>query len=72
MEIAVDEDVCLCESSARVCKDCGGTHGLEVAMDDFHRVKVLQSTRCFRKLKGYLRNWGSKEQRKLSVQDEGG
>ena len=54
MEITVDEDVCLWNHQRRPVETVGGAYGHEVAMDDVHRVQVLQSANRFCELRRYI------------------
>jgi len=43
------------ESSGVARRVVGGTHGLEIAVYDIHRMQILKSARCLCKLQEYFR-----------------
>jgi len=45
--------------SVRDRETIGGAYGFEVAVDDAHRMEILQPVRCFRELQECVRIRGS-------------
>ena len=48
---------------AFVRETVGGTHGLQIAVDDIHRMQVLESACCLCKLQGDIRISGLRRER---------